>query len=756
MMPSPSLPEPARRLSLPRLFLTGPAHRASAGQILPMPGAEPDSSHQGSSAAEDALAAAVSRISGIRSLRRPHPAHETEPCRGSEPEADATTWLENRAEQLCDANGIRRRRLKLAEDWWQKDCGPLLGISPELGPLALEPRAFGGYVYVGADGRRRNLDQETARGLGRRAIALYPPIRSAGPESSAVRTSDLLRSSLRGLSADLALIVALSLSCGLLALITPFATEALFDALTHPGAGSSWWLWTAGLGVAAVAIALLQLTRGFALVRLENRLDQSLQSALWSRLLALPTSFFRRFSVGDLSSRAMGIQRIQEVISGDLTLALLSLLAAFASLGVLFVYHGLLAALALMLVAVQGGVALWMARRQLDYERWRLEIGGRLNGWVHNLLVGLPKLKAARAERSALAQWAERFARSREIEIGSRRLADVQGLFGEVYACLTIWMLFAAMTATLQQGMSVGELLAVHAAFGQFQAAALGMLGVLPALVGLVPAWERLQPILQTAPEGSQIGLDPVRRDPGPIRGRVELRDVSFSYSTDGPRVLHGVDLRVEAGEMVALVGPSGSGKSTCLRLLLGFEQPDQGGVFFDDADLRTLDLQALRRQFGVVLQHGNPSVGTVFHNIVGTQNVGMDEAWWAAEQAGIADDIRAMPMGMFTMVSQRAASFSGGQRQRLLLARAILRRPRLFFLDEATSALDNSTQEKIVDYLNSVGAGRLVIAHRLSTIRRADRIYVLDGGRVVEEGRFDTLIAQGGLFSRLAARQTL
>jgi ABC-type bacteriocin/lantibiotic exporter with double-glycine peptidase domain len=218
--------------------------------------------------------------------------------------------------------------------------------------------------------------------------------------------------------------------------------------------------------------------------------------------------------------------------------------------------------------------------------------------------------------------------------------------------------------------------------------------------------------------------------------------------------VLDEVSLRAEAGEFVAVVGPSGSGKSTLLRLLLGFERPDSGAVLYDRQDLEDVDVGAVRRQCGVVLQDDRLLVGDLRTNIVGAGRYSEDEAWEAARQVGLADDVERMPMGMATYVGEGSGSLSGGQRQRVILARAMVSRPRILYLDEATSALDNRTQELVTESMRQLSATRIVIAHRLSTIRDADRILVMDAGRVVESGTYDELMQAGGLFRELAERQ--
>ena len=218
--------------------------------------------------------------------------------------------------------------------------------------------------------------------------------------------------------------------------------------------------------------------------------------------------------------------------------------------------------------------------------------------------------------------------------------------------------------------------------------------------------------------------------------------------------MLHDVSFHVAAGEHVAIVGRSGCGKSTLVRLLLGFESPTGGAVYYDGQDLADLDLPSVRTQMGVVLQNGQLMTGAIYHNIVGASDLTLDDAWAAAEAAGVAEDIREMPMQMQTIISEGSTNISGGQRQRILIAKALAMKPAIIICDVATSALDNRTQAIVTESLDKMKATRIVVAHRLSTIRHADRILVLDKGSIAESGTFDELVAKDGLFASFVKRQ--
>jgi ABC-type bacteriocin/lantibiotic exporter with double-glycine peptidase domain len=328
-------------------------------------------------------------------------------------------------------------------------------------------------------------------------------------------------------------------------------------------------------------------------------------------------------------------------------------------------------------------------------------------------------------------------------------VVDGTAVFTAAYPVLASLVLFGVMALSLDPRPPIGALLAINAAFGQFVAAALALSEVLPALLLVVPAYERARPILRAAPE-----VETGQVAPGELSGAIAVDRVSFRYTADGPLVLDDVSLEFGPGEFVALVGASGSGKSTLLRLLLRFESPAAGAVFYDGHDLALLDARAVRRQIGTVLQSGRLMSGDILTNIVGASSLTVDDAWAAARMARLDEDIEAMPMGMHTIIGEGGSTLSGGQRQRLLIARAIVGRPRMVFFDEATSALDNRTQDVVTRSLEELAATRVVIAHRLSTVVNADRIYVLQNGRVVESGTYRQLMQQRGVFAGLARRQ--
>ncbi len=653
---------------------------------------------------------------------------------------------------ICTASQVRRRRVILRGDWWRHDNGPLLGSLAGEGdarrPVALLPTSPTSYEVVDpsapAAERRRPVDAAAAEGIAGDATMLYAPL-PAGP----LGKRELLAFALRGRRRDLLTILAMGVAGGLLALLLPIVTGQVFGYIIPSADRPRLLAMTLALIAGALGASAFQVTRSIAVLRLGGRIDGSLQSAVWDRMLSLPVSFFRRFTVGDLALRSVGVDTIRELLTGNVLTSLLALVFSVFSFALLFYYSWRLALLASGLIAALLAVTAVLIYMQLRYQRDILDVQGRLATLLFGLIGGIDKLHLGGAEERAFARWAERFTEQRRWTLRAQRVANAQAAFSAVYGVLTSLALFAAVGFSSSESLPVGDFLAFNAAFGQFLGAALAGLAILASILAMVPIYERLQPILTTLPE-----IDASRSEAGELAGAIEFSHVSFRYQEDGPLILDDVSFHAAPGEFVALVGPSGSGKSTCLRLVLGFERPSLGSIYFDGQDLASLAIQSVRRQLGVVLQTGRPMVGDIYSNIVGSSHLALDDAWEAARMAGLEEDIRAMPMGMHTVVSEGAGTFSGGQKQRLLIARAVVRRPRVILFDEATSALDNRTQQLVSESLARLKATRIVIAHRLSTIVGADRIYVVDGGRVVESGTYRELLAQGGLFARLAARQ--
>ena len=370
------------------------------------------------------------------------------------------------------------------------------------------------------------------------------------------------------------------------------------------------------------------------------------------------------------------------------------------------------------------------------------------------MLSGINKVRVTGTEKRFFALWADKFRNLKWLSFRSGNVQNFVEAFNSSYPLLTYVVFFILIYKITSSGssfdaISVGVFMAFISAFNQFLNDCLSMSFSLISSLNIIPLYERLKPILDETPESSEDAIDP-----GELVGDIEFNSVDFRYDEDQPLVLKDVSFKIKQGEMVAFVGPSGSGKSTVLRLLLGFDKPENGIVSYDGQDYSSLNKDLVRKQIGVVLQNGSLMAGSIYKNIVGNSELSLSDAEEAVKMSGLEEDIAQMPMGMHTVVSEGASTFSGGQKQRLMIARSIVHKPRLLYMDEATSALDNHTQSMVSESLDRLQATRLIIAHRLSTIKNADRIIVMDKGSIVESGTYHELLENGGLFSKLAQRQ--
>jgi NHLM bacteriocin system ABC transporter ATP-binding protein len=654
--------------------------------------------------------------------------------------------LENPLEAIARASQMRIRRITLTNRWWEKTSEPLLGFVGEQA-IALLPTGNTYIAYNPTQKAQIPVRRSFAKTLNPIAYTFYRPF------PIVLNSLNLLRFSLQGRLKDIGLIVAMGISMSLLGMLTPQATGALIDHVIPDGNQSLLIQLALGLFAAAFGTAVFQWVQAITLLRLTTTVDSDIQAALWDRLLNLPSTFFRDFTVGDLSSRVGSVNQIQQLLSGAVLKTLFSGLFSFLNLGLLIYYDGTLALVTLAIALIY--VVLTLASGLLTLRKMRplMELQGQLLGVMVQLINGVAKLRVAGAEARAFAYWGKQYRQQLQLILSTQQIEDILEALDTILPTFTNILIFYTATQMLQQqdgALSMGVFFAFNAAASSFIGGVSSLSETVIDILNIVPLWQRAQPILQATPE-----INPDKRNPGTLTGQFKLDRVTFRYQPQGQLILQDVCLRAEPGEFIAVVGPSGSGKSTLLRLLLGFEQPESGWVLYDGQDLAGLDVHSVRRQMGVVLQNGRLNAASIFDNIVGNTQISLDDAWEAAARASLAEDIQQMPMGMHTVVSEGGSNLSGGQRQRLLIARALALKPKILLFDEATSALDNRTQAVVSASLDLLKVTRVAIAHRLSTIRNADRIYVLDKGRIVQEGTFAQLLRQQGLFAQLMSRQT-
>ncbi|RZU46179.1 NHLM bacteriocin system ABC transporter ATP-binding protein [Streptomyces sp. BK022] len=648
-------------------------------------------------------------------------------------------------ERVALASRVRVRAVRLEGRWWRENVGPLVGHRALSGaPVALLWRR-GGYVAVQpATGRETPVEKANAEEFEPRAVMFYRPL----PEKR-LGPLGLLRFSLGGTRNDVLNLLLAGLVTVAIGALVPVATGKVLGEYVPQARENLIAQVCLAVMLSGVVSAAFTLLENLTILRLEGRIEGSLQPAVWDRLLRLPTRFFSGRSTGELASAAMGISSIRRLLAGVGPVVAQSVTIGAMNVGLLLYYNVpmAMAAIAMLLVigAVFTGLGLWQVR----WQRRLVTLGNKLNNQAFQTLRGLPKLRVASAENYAYAAWAREFARSRELQQKVGRIKNLSSVLGAVYLPVCTLVMFMLLAGPAKGAMSAASFLTFSTAVTMVLTSVTQLTGAFVSAVAALPLFEELRPVLDATPE---VRAGSTR--PGPLTGALEARRLSFRYSDDGPLVLDDVSFSVRPGEFVAVVGPSGCGKSTLLRLLIGFDKPVSGSVLYDGQDLGALDQSAVRRQCGVVLQHAQPFNGSIMDVVCGTEPYSPEEVMAAIELAGLAEDVRRMPMGLHTIVAGSGA-VSGGQRQRLMIAQALIRRPRILFFDEATSALDNDTQRTVIESTRKLNATRVVIAHRLSTVMDADRVVVMEDGKVIQQGTPAELLADtGGRLHELVRRQ--
>ena len=648
-------------------------------------------------------------------------------------------------ERIALASRVRVRAVRLDGRWWRDNVGPLVGHRALSGaPVALLWRR-GGYVAVHpATGRETPIEKANAEEFEPRAVMFYRPL----PERR-LSPFGLLRFSMQGTASDLTNLLISGLVTVAIGALVPIATGKVLGEFVPKAQTNLIVQVCLAVMITSVVAAAFMLLENLTILRLEGRIEATLQPAVWDRLLRLPTKFFTERSTGELASAAMGISSIRRLLAGVGPVVAQSATVGVMNLGLLFWYNPSMALAAIGMLVVIAAIFLSLGLWQVRWQRKLVVLNNKLNNQAFQTLRGLPKLRVAAAENYAYAAWASEFARSRELQQKVGRIKNLTTVMGAVYLPVCTLLMFMILAGPARGSMSAASFLSFNTSVTMLLTSVTSLTGAFVSAVSALPLFEEIRPVLDAAPE-----VRTASTRPGQLSGAMEARRISFRYADDGPLVLDDVSFTIRAGEFVAIVGPSGCGKSTLLRLLIGFDKPVTGSVLYDGQDLGALDQSAVRRQCGVVLQHAQPFTGSILDVICGTEPFTPEEAMAAAEMAGLAEDIKRMPMGLHTIVSGSGA-VSGGQRQRLMIAQALIRRPRILFFDEATSALDNETQRTVIESTKALNATRIVIAHRLSTVLDADRVIVMEDGKVAQQGPPAQLLADtGGRLHELVRRQ--
>jgi len=643
--------------------------------------------------------------------------------------------------------GLMVREVDLEDDWQRDAYGPMLGYLKESGTtVALIPGTVAGYWYKDpATGKKTRVNRKTSKLFAREAMCFYQPL-----PMKKLGIPDLLLYMKKSISNnDLVLIVLATLAVTLVGMIEPRVYSLVTGSILQTRNMNMMIGMLVFLLSSAFASQLIGLVRSLLMERINTKTSQAVEASVMMRILSLPVSFFRNYSSGELANRASSVSSLCRMILNNILSIGLSSLMSLLYVAQIFSFAPALVWPSLLIILATVVMSLAASFAQIKITRQKMKLSAEEEGMSYAVLNGVQKIRLSGSEKRVFARWGRLYARNAQLEYNPPMFLKINGVITTAISLLGTVLLYYLAVST---NVTVSQYYAFNAAYGRVMGAFTALAGIAISMASIRPVLEMAEPILKTEPEVTAEKM-PVEE----VSGHIEMSHITFRYDENTPYVLNDLSLNIQAGEYVAIVGRTGCGKSTLVRLLLGFEQPEKGAVFYDKHDLSRIDPRSLRRHIGVVIQNGQLFQGDIFSNItISAPDLSLDEAWAAAETAGIAQDIREMPMGMQTVISEGQGGISGGQKQRLMIARAIAPKPKILIFDEATSALDNKTQKQVSDALDKLRCTRIVIAHRLSTIRNCDRILVMDNGAIIEEGRYDELIRKGGYFAELVERQRL
>lgn len=637
------------------------------------------------------------------------------------------------------------REVVLDADWYANDCGILIGTMDHE-PVACVPKGRTGYqLYQSGSDKPVRIDRKTAGMIEPKAFSI-----SRALEQHALTRKDIFRFCRGSVQfGDIFWIVLLGLTVNLIGILLPTLNQMIYDDYIPIG-NFSMLMQTCSLIVCfMIGKLFFSLVKRLCEFRISSRVGLDLQNAMYYRIFQMPGSFFRNFDSADLAQRLMQFSPIANQITTTIVTSGFAAVFSLIYLVRMCTYSVKMSLIAILMVLILAAIVFALNAYALRYERNIADCEGVAASRIYQYLSAVEKIRLAGAEERAILEYLMPFAEKQQNHIKRNRIASVSSVLLDVSTYLFSMVLYLVIVKQ-NIGMSTGQFIAFNSAFGTFSASILELINGAVGIYSMRASFARLKPIIGAPTEDTK-GKEIVSE----INGSISLEHVTFSYHKDSRNILNDFSLEIKPGEYVAIVGPSGCGKSTLLKLLLGFETPKTGRVCYDGKDLATLNKHSLRKHLGVVLQNGRLIAGSIYENVTITANKpSMTEVNEVIEAVGLKDDIASMPMGIHTVLSESGGTISGGQQQRILIARSIMNRPKVLFFDEATSALDNLTQAKVCENLDRMNMTRIVIAHRLSTIKNCDRILVIKDGQLVEEGNYDSLMKQKNLFYQMACRQ--
>lgn len=653
--------------------------------------------------------------------------------------------LDEQIEYRMRPFGIKNRAVILDKGWYRHAVGAMLGTLKEDGSaVALIPGKMSGYKMINIrTGRQIKLGRKTENLVDREAVCFYEPL-----PLRRLNIGDLLKFMVKQLSmSDIVMYLVMMGISTALGMLSPMFTKWLFNDVLESGSIRILISLAVFMVCYSICSLLFGAFQGLINSRIGIKQNVAVQAAVMNRIMSLPPAFFKKYSAGELAQRSYYVQSLCSTMFSTIGMTGISSVFSLVYLGQIFAFAPSLVIPSLAITAATLVLSLVTTFAQMKITREKMELATKTSGLTYSTITGIQKIKLAGAEKRMFSRWARAYAKEAQLEYNPPVFLKLGVTVSLALSLAGMMILYAT---AIKNNVAIADYYAFNTAYGMVSSAFMSVVSIAATVANIKPALEMARPIMEAEPEVHD--KKEIIRE---LHGRIELSHVSFGYDEALPNVIDDLSLSIKPGEYLAVVGPTGCGKSTLLRLLLGFETPGKGMITYDKKDISKIDPESLRKKIGVVMQDGKLFMGDIYSNIVITApQLTLDRAWEAAEIASIADDIRSMPMGMHTIISEGQGGISGGQKQRLMIARAVAPGPKILMFDEATSALDNITQRKVSEAIDALKCTRIVIAHRLSTIRNADRIIYLDGGKIVEEGSYDELIAKNGYFAKLIERQ--
>jgi len=648
-------------------------------------------------------------------------------------------------EYLMRPNGIMRRNVTLEKGWYKDAVGAMLAIEKESGRVvALIPGKVSGYTFFDViKGKRVKINRKNEGNFDKEAVAFYQPF-----PLKTLKTIDFIKFIVKSIAlSDIIMTIVATLLVALVGLLTPKLQRLLYGSIIETGSVTSLVALMGFMLSVIISIALIRIFKSLLLGRINSKLNLKVEAATMMRVLSLPTSFFKKYSSGELAMRTTAAQTLCEMIVNTILESGLTSVFSLVYITQIFKFAPALVWPSIGITIVSVVFSVTSALIQMRISKRQMELAAKESGMSYALISGVQKIKLSGSERRAFSKWAKIYAKSAELQYNPPTFIKLNSVITLIISLGGSLLMYYLSVVT---NIELGDYIAFNASYGMISGAFASLAGMALTFAQIKPIMDMVQPLFDAEPEISE-GKQVISK----LSGGIEISNVTFRYSEKSPIIIDDLSLKIKPGQYVAIVGKTGCGKSTLLRLLLGFEKAERGAVYYDGKNINSIDLKSLRQRIGVVMQNGKLFQGDIYSNItISAPQLTMDEAWEAAELAGIADDIRNMPMGMYTLIAEGSGGISGGQKQRLMIARAIAPKPKILMFDEATSALDNITQRKVSESLDGLKCTRVIIAHRLSTIKQCDRIIVLDGGKIIEDGTYNELLSKKGFFAELVKRQ--